>query len=173
MKRIFTCLAVCFLYGRAFPQDIIVWSGDTKLTWADFTGKADSGSPFVAVTVSGIQYKFRSDSRGMSDSVFAVFYKAESWVKGSTATTLAHEQGHFDITEVYARRMRKRLEEFVPRRGSLARQLESLYEEVERERDVEEDLYDRQTGHGSFAVRQTEWAARIQKELKEMEGFGL
>jgi hypothetical protein len=171
-KKLLLILVVGSVSLRSICQDSTVWNAGAKLTWADFKGKVDSGSTFVAVTVSGIQYKLRFDSRGLSDSVFAVFYKAESWVKVPTDRELVHEQGHFDITEVFARRLRKRLEEFVPKRGSLGHQLELLYDEVESSREAEQQLYDLQTGHGSNAVRQAEWEVRIEKELKELEGFG-
>ena len=170
-KKLLFLFVLSWLSGRSFSQDSVLWNADAKLTWADFKGKVDSGSSFIAVTVSGIQYKLRFDNRGLSDSVFAVFYKAESWVKSPTEKALAHEQGHFDITEVFARRLRKRLEEFVPKRGSLGHQLELLYDEVEAAREAEEQLYDQQTGHGSNAVRQGEWEVRIQKDLKELEAF--
>lgn len=171
-KKLLLILALADVSSRSFSQDSTVWNAGAKLTWADFKGKVDSGSTFIAVTVSGIQYKLRFDSRGLSDSVFAVFYKAESWVKAPTERALIHEQGHFDITEVYARRLRKRLEEFVPKRGSLGHQLELLYDEVEAAREAEERLYDQQTGHGSDAVRQAEWEVRILKELRELDEFG-
>jgi Bacterial protein of unknown function (DUF922) len=171
-KKLLLILVLAIVSLRSYSQDSTVWNAGAKLTWADFKGKVDSGSSFIAVTVSGIQYKLRFDNRGLSDSVFAVFYKAESWVKAPTEKALAHEQVHFDITEVFARRLRKRFGEFIPKRGSLNHQLEMLYDEVEAAREAEERLYDQQTGHGSNAVGQAEWEVRIQNELRELEEFG-
>ena len=172
MKGTVIFLAALLVSGDLFSQDTIVWSAGTKLGWEDFVGKADAASPFVAVSVSGIQYKLRFGGNGMSDSVFVVFYRTESWVKTRTAGELVHEQGHFDITEVYARKMRKRLQDFVPRQGSLELQLGMLYDEVERERDAEENRYDRETKHGGDAGRQAVWNKKILDDLDELEEFG-
>lgn len=164
-------LVAWFISGRAVSQDVIVWDSATKLSWADFSGKADPKSPWNAVTASGIRYKLNLSGDGLMDSVTAVFYRSESWVKGPTEYALMHEQGHFDISEIFARKLRKRIEEFVPGRGDLAHQLRLVYDEIEREREAREDLYDRETGHSADAARQAEWNVSIRRELKELEKF--
>jgi hypothetical protein len=173
VKGLVIFLAALFFSGELRSQDIIVWDSTVKLTWADFAGKADPKSSFDAATVSGIRYKLNLSGEGLTDSVAAVFYKAESWVRRRTEGALIHEQGHFNITEIFARKLRKRIEEFVPRRGDLAHQLNLLYDEIESEREVMESLYDRETRHSADARRQAYWNARIQKELKELEKFAL
>lgn len=160
-----------FICERAVSQDTIVWDSATKLTWGDFQGKIDSNSPYSASTVSGIVYTFRLTGDGYSDSITAVFYRSESWVRVRTDAALTHEQGHFDITEIFARRLRKRLQAFVPGRGSLGKQLKQLYDEVEGERVTTENLYDAETKHSADAGRQVNWNERIRKELKALEEF--
>jgi hypothetical protein len=164
-------LVVLLVWGRAIPQDVIVWDSTTKLTWADFVGKVDARSSFEAATVSGIRYKLSLSSEGLSDSVTAVFYRTESWVRRQTEGALVHEQGHFDITEIFARKLRKRIGEFVPKRGGLAYQLNMLYDEVEGEREAMEELYDKETRHSADAVRQARWNVWIRKELRELNNY--
>ena len=171
MKGVFIFAVALFFSGRSLSQDVIVWDSATKLTWEDFLGKGDQTSPFAAMTSSGIYYRLKTSSDGYSDSVVAVFYKTDSWVRRPSQGSLMHEQGHFDITEIYARKLRKRLEEFVPKRGDLGHQLKLLYDEVESERDAMENLYDKETRHSADAVRQADWNIRIRKELKELEKF--
>ena len=171
MKRTVLLLLASFASGRSFSQDVIAWDSATKLTWADFAGKADRNSPYNAVTISGILFKINPGSDGYSDSIIAVFYRFESWVKDRAAGALIHEQGHFDITEIFARKLRKRVQEFVPKRGDLGHQLRLLYDETESERDAMENLYDKETKHSIDAVRQAYWNGRIQKELKDLEKF--
>jgi hypothetical protein len=170
VKGMFIFLAVLFFFGRSFSQDV-VWDSATKLTWADFLGKADQKSPFAAMTSSGIYYRLKTNSDGYSDSVVAVFYKSDSWVRRRTESALIHEQGHFDITEIFARKLRKQLEEFVPKRGDLGHQLKFLYDEVESEREAMENLYDKDTRHSADAARQADWNMRISNELKELEKY--
>ena len=171
MKRIVFLLVASFVGHGAFPQEFLVWDPAAKLTWGDFQGKVDPNSPFSASTVSGIVYKFRLSGDGYSDSITAVFYRRESWVRIPRDGALLHEQGHFDITEIFARRLRKRLQSFIPKRGSLGRQLKKLYDEVEAERVAMENLYDMETKHSADGERQAEWSERIRKELKELEEF--
>ncbi len=118
-----------------------------------------------------MRYQLKATSEGFSDSVVAVFYPGESWVRRPTESGLIHEQGHFDITEIFARRLRKRLQEFVPKRGDLNHQLNLLYNETESERDAMEILYDKETRHSVDVVRQERWNVRIRNELRALEGF--
>jgi hypothetical protein len=171
VKKIVIYLLALSVSGKSFSQDVIAWDSAIKLTWADFAGKADLGSPYNAATISGILYKIYPRSDGYSDSIIAVFYTSESWVKDRTESALIHEQGHFDITEIFARKLRKRLQEFVPRRGDLNHQLNLLYDEMERERDAMENLYDQETGHSADPVRQARWNVRIRNELRALEEF--
>ena len=164
-------LAVFLICGGAYSQEAIVWDSAAKLTWGDFQGKIDSASPYSASTVSGIVYKFRLAGDGYSDSIMAVFYRGESWVRLPKDGALIHEQGHFDITEIFARKLRQRLQTFMPKRGGLAQQLKRLYGEVEAERVAMENLYDAETKHSADRERQVEWNERIRKELRELEEF--
>lgn len=159
-------------FARLYSQETIAWDSATKLTWADFRGRVDNSSPFSASTASGIVYKFRIDGEGYNDSITAVFYKTESWVRIRDEKDLIHEQGHFDITEIFARKLRKRLREFVPKRGSLGKQLKQVYDDVEREREATENLYDAETRHSADADRQAYWLGRIRDQLKELEEYG-
>lgn len=156
----------------AVAQEVIVWDSAVRLTWADFRGKVDANSSYSASTVSGIVYRFNLSGDGYSDSIMAVFYRGESWVRIQNAEGLVHEQGHFDITEIFARKLRKRLQEFVPRRGSLGRQLKQVYEEVERDRDAMENLYDKETKHSADSEQQAYWNEKIARALKELEEYG-
>ncbi len=160
-----------FICERAASQDVLAWDSATKLTWRDFQGKVDSNSPYSASTVSGIVYTFHLSADGYSDSIAVVFYRSESWVRVQTEASLIHEQGHFDITEIFARRLRKRLQTFIPGRGSLGKQLKQLYDEVEGERVATENLYDTETKHSANVERQANWNVRIRKELKALEEF--
>jgi hypothetical protein len=163
--------AVLLVCGGAFSQEVIVWDSAAKLTWGDFQGKIDPSSPYSASTVSGIVYTFHLSGDGYSDSITAVFYRSESWVRLPKDYALIHEQGHFDITEIFARKLRKRLQAFIPKRGSLGQQLKRLYGEVEAERVTMESLYDTETKHSVNHERQAEWNERIRKELRELEEF--
>lgn len=172
MKGVAFFVVVLLVSGASDAQNVLAWDSAAKLTWADFQGKVDVASSFSASTVSGINYKFQLNSDGYSDSIVAVFYRAESWVRFRNDDGLAHEQGHFDITEIFARKLRKRIREFIPKRGSLSQQLKQLYDEVEADREATESLYDEETKHSADGERQAYWKEKIRDQLKELEEYG-
>ena len=153
--------------------DIIYWDGIEKLSWDDFeaTPRMDKKETF-ALTSSGI-----IDYKGCEDGIIsykfrAYFEKDESWVKQEAYTDyhLAHEQLHFDITELYARKLRKLLSELEFKCGQekdferfVAATLENWYNEQRN--------YDIMTRHSMNKVQQQEWQYRIKMELSLLENY--
>ena len=103
-------------------NNAIPWSKDYFLNWLDF--QAESNSAVFEDVHSTIKYRYtwtvNSDSIGNQIRFFienidltAEFYPLLSWVRQPQATPqlLRHEQGHFDITEIYSRVLRKTLQE--------------------------------------------------------------
>ena len=74
-------------------------------------------STAAATTASGISYNFSTSYENnelkVEYTVSAYFYPTRSWYKPEVCNdvTLMHEQLHFDITELYARKMSKQLAE--------------------------------------------------------------
>jgi len=92
----------------------IEWSADRKLTWDDFKGEPDTANfpNTLALTNSGFGYE--SGINMFKDGqvfVQSVFNTNLSWVvpEGRNDYVLRHEQIHFDITEIYSRKLRKEL----------------------------------------------------------------
>jgi hypothetical protein len=95
---------------------------------------------------------------------------------------LDHEQGHFDITEINARRAQKRFDQLITDQGLLgygsdersavADLDKKVHDEMQkifdRERD-EQIKYDRATNHGRSFAAQAKQRAAIDKLLKESE----
>ncbi|MBW2962857.1 DUF922 domain-containing protein [Mesonia aestuariivivens] len=81
---------------------------------------------------------------------------------------LTHEQLHFDISELYARKMRKILSEFHPKTLNEAKlQLKRIHHKVERERIYFQNTYDKETQHGTLTKQQQRWQKRVGKALSE------
>jgi len=153
--------------------DIIYWDGIDRLSWADFEAEPRMDIVnFYALTSSGI-----IDYKGCKDGVItykfrAYFEKDESWVKQEAITDyhLAHEQLHFDITELYARKLRKLLSELEFKCGQekdferfVAATLENWYNEQRN--------YDIMTRHSLNKDQQREWQYRIKMELSLLDNY--
>src|SRR5262249_44372894 len=107
-----TGLVVILLSAAALPGNFIYWSAEKKLTGSDFQGRPDPASSMKAMTHSGIAYSWQCANGTLTYEVIARFDRSKSWMRpGAETKLLLHEQKHFDITEIYARKMRKAFSE--------------------------------------------------------------
>src|SRR5690554_4929695 len=148
-NTIFFMLLLAFL-----PQEEVkyAWSEDKKLRWEDFQGVPNYNSPFVASTQSGLFFSFATQTKDntttLETEVIAYFFPEGSWYKPGKVNQhiLEHEQGHFDITEIHARKFRKALEDYRPGKN-IKEDLQKIYQRIETERDQMQKAYDRETNH--------------------------
>lgn len=175
-RRLLLVLAVPLLLttcviDRSLAQDFIVWQPDVKLKWNDFLAKPAKHDPASALTTSGIHYHGEIKDSDVVDTIAAIFYENRSWVRRRSDRLLLHEQGHFDITEIYARRLRKRIMEIPVRSDKPEFQLPLIYYVVEAERCKTENLYDEETDHGKNEKGQSRWNDKIRTELDSLKQF--
>ena len=167
--------AVASVYDaeRIYVEDTIYWHPDHRLTWDDFRGKPNRGGYTVALTSSGIGMAYRSDRSGTPViEVYCFFYCKNSWVKddGRTDYILKHEQMHFDITELYARKLRQRIEQ-MPVKTRTWPAVQKLYTQINRECDARQTRYDGETHHGIDQIKQAEWNKAIERELEQSAAY--
>jgi len=80
---------------------------------------------------------------------------------------LSHEQLHFDISELYARRLRRRLQtaEFTDRVKAEVRQ---IFAEVNRQLSEFQDRYDGETDFSRNREAQLAWNRAVARMLSEL-----
>ena len=157
---------------RHYNCNNICWSVDRKLEWADFKGKPSSlvqtyyGDTADVVSVISIYVDLDSSNNYF---VKTVFDKNSWYEKGKNQSqALEHEQKHFDLTEIYSRKLRKRIEEEEYRDGF---DIDSLYQEIMNELNIISAKYDVATAHGAISLAQSNWSEKIQKELIELDTY--
>jgi len=170
------------LYGFAPPHsgkggelsgNEIRWVKGKRLSWKEFRGRPDRFTPADAMTESGIVFNWSCDWRGFDAEIYAIFDPDKSWVKRSFATAylLKHEQAHFDITEIHARKMRKAFAEAGNAcrlgRGGISRIAQRIYDESA----AMQNKYDMETRHSKNERAQSEWERRIIKDLRSLEAW--
>lgn len=146
------------------PNATICWSDSTNLTWEDFQARPSSGSKHAAVTTVKFSYTFPTSS---SLELRNCFVKAKSWVKKDKKLShlLIHEEYHFHVSEIYARKMRKAMSELkYPSSSNIERIFNKYFDEYT---DVQ-DLYDRETAHSINTKTQIKWQEKIDAELMEL-----
>ena len=179
MKRSFHLIFSLFFVSALFSQETekkIKWSDDRPLTWEDFQAEPDATNSYSANTNSGISYGWNySTASGepiLDHEVFTNFYPERSWVKDieNEEYLLAHEQLHFDISELHARKLRKVLDEYEIGR-SIRQDLKRLYNRIEAERDSMQNKFDKETSHSEIREEEMRWRGFVQQELKKLEKY--
>lgn len=146
------------------------------LTWNDFKGRPDRLNTYAASTSSGISHGYSINHKGYlvkEDSwVKAYFYPRLSWFRPQkvTAKTLRHEQTHFDISELHARILRKKIAQFTFSHRS-KQEIKAIYKEVESSRHKMQEAFDKETRHSMNSEAEAAWERKVAKLLREYRGW--
>lgn len=154
--------------------DSILWNKDIKLKWEDFKGeppkKENRGLHTVAGACVGISLSIKfPEEDTLVFLIVSVFYKNCSWTTTQNLNTLDHEQLHFDITELYARKIRKRFKELQDMGETDYEEYVKIYYELEKELDAFQQKYDSEVYFRE--QNQKEWIEKIAKELEELKEY--
>ena len=100
----------------------------------------------------------------------AYFYPDESWYKPEQCNenTLQHEQLHFDITELFARKMRIQVEQ-ATFSNNVKAEINDIYLEVLADLEKLQERYDWETDFSRNLANQEKWNNRIADALKRLE----
>ena len=88
-----------------------------------------------------------------------------------TEYILSHEQGHFDIAEVHARLLNKKMAAYKFNQSTYKTDLRKIYEEVISEKELMQNKYDEETNHSIEKDKQAEWLQKIRALLKDTEPY--
>ena len=156
----------------------IRWNEQRDLTWADFKAIPDESISFSANTNSGMGYTWNySNSNGkpeLNHEVYTNFYPNLSWVKDiqNEEYLLAHEQLHFDISELHSRKLRMKLQEYEIGRN-IRQDLKKIYKAVESERVSMQNRFDKETSHSENKSAELQWRKFIAEQLIKYKEFAL
>ncbi|MEM6722386.1 MAG: hypothetical protein AAF598_00035 [Bacteroidota bacterium] len=153
-------------------EEILHWEKTRKLSWADFQGFPHAGSAYQligALTSSGIYYDKSCVNGYIAFDVQAYFEKHNSWVRDEARTDqhLSHEQVHFDITELYSRKITQALKE-KSFKCEQDEEFEKFMEFMLLKWRSEQINYDLATNYSHRHQEQEEWTAKVQDELSEL-----
>jgi hypothetical protein len=153
----------------------IEWTANRKLTWEDFKGtpKTVSNVNTAAQTYCGFGFQTNRVTMFNKAKIFTLnsFTTNLSWVRPDQkhrADLLEHEQGHFDLCEVYTRKLRKKLEEKQLTAFNLNTDANVIFKEIYASYLERQEEYEKETGYGLDRKKQIEWTITIGKELNEL-----
>lgn len=176
IKHIMKALAFLFSFtfitcSPLFAQDTIHWRSDYKLKWEDFRGKPDTNSQYAAISSPAISFTLTYNETSFSYKVFCYFNKSKSWSLSKNQNLLSHEQGHFDIAELFARKLRKAFKNYKLNPATIQSDFNKVYNKIREERDKLDNLYDKETNLSRNKVKQLYWTKKIIFELKKLEEY--
>lgn len=156
----------------AYSQDTINWRPNYKLKWNDFEANPNAASPFGASSACSISYDFSYKNNSLAYTVYAFFTRTFSWSKfRNDSALLVHEQGHFNISELFARKLRKAITEYSVNTASINKDFEIMFNKVWDEKKAYDSLYDTETDHARIFKKQIKWNKKIADELKSLNAF--
>lgn len=155
--------------SKSIAQDTIHWRAEHKLKWEDFRGKPDTSSEYKAITVADVKYILTYNNSEFNVKVTCAFEKRKSWTRSSDSIGLAHEQGHFDIAELFARKLRKAFKNYVFNPTTIESDFNKIFIKIKSERRAYNDMYDKETNFSRSKVKQLYWNRKIMAELKKLD----
>jgi hypothetical protein len=153
-------------------EDGIVWQAERRLSWDDFQSETNPREPLHAMTSTNIEVQAHCYGSQMQFDVKCVFKTKDSWSKNKKSERLlAHEQMHFDLTEVHARRLRQKLAQSTGLCGSDKGRFSKIVEGYFTDWKAEQDQYDLESNHGLNQEQQLNWENKIARRLETLSPF--
>ncbi|KXH81064.1 DUF922 domain-containing protein [Chryseobacterium kwangjuense] len=175
MKLISLCF---FLVAHVLSGQKIAWQEDRKLVWDDFKSPVSrkSNPDVAAYTHCGWEYsvvKSTNPKTPVKIEITAIFNVDKSWkdVKKMNDYILLHEQKHFDIAELFARKFRKEVAENIKTSGDYDKKFKTVYSKISNDYKNFQMSYDKITEHGMNKEKQAEYNALITEELDNLKSY--
>lgn len=152
----------------------IEWSDTLYLKWSDYKYRSSRGKKYPSMALTSVFHSVRGGMKAGKPNfqVKVLLVKEDSWTSDSmNIHLLAHEKLHFDIAEVYGRKIRKQIA-ILGNRGSkdlseYKRYIKYFLNEFKRT-SLE---YDKETEHGQDFQVQLKWFNVVSSELQRLHEY--
>lgn len=152
-------------------DEIIPWHTQRRLSWDDFHCAPQKQGDAVASTSTSLGISYKVKNGELTYAITCNFSKKKSWGLLRTNYILAHEQAHFDITELHARKLYEALYHYTFNPDTFKKDIAAIYERIVAEKEAMQAAYDGETDHSRKRRVQYVWLERIDNMLEETEPF--
>ncbi len=168
------------LISSLFHAQKIEWSAQKKLSWDNFKAAKNfrSGNDHSAAAYSycGISYNVTKSSLpegAATVTVKAIFLEDKSWKKSVNPGIylLKHEQLHFDIAEVFARKIRKMVNEKIKTTSDFDRDFKREYNTIFKAYQIFQTAYDQDTKNSIIPEKQEAYNRMVAEMLHELSDY--
>ncbi len=176
------CLILVHTFLSAQKPVVIEYARIDDFKWELFEGRINKqhlhemGHNTGAVTVSSLSYTtLQTSPTHATVSITARFHPEESWTRypnlKNEKEALKHEKGHLEITEIYARRIRKVVSRTGFKSHSFKDELRDLFRNIAEQHRNEQIKYDKETNHSINVENQLKWNAWIDEQLSSLSDY--
>ena len=172
MKSFLIIGFICFATFQSFAQqNTIIWDEKQPLQWVDFSGPINDSSNFDAESFAEVKYNYQFITpTNFHFDVYANFNKGTSWCRRDyhSQALLKHEQLHFDIAALFARRLKEVFDHYQYSKD-YRNEIQQIFEQKKTEYHAMQHQYDEETNHSLNKDRQKDWEKYIADQLSEMK----
>jgi hypothetical protein len=172
MKNFVVAALLCMVSAVSYGQEnFLSWNESKRLEWNDFSGQTNDSSKFDAEVFAEVRYRYNfKNPDDFHFDVVANFNKNISWSRKQhqSQDLLKHEQLHFDIAEVYARKMKEMFDNY-RYTENFSEEIVLLFNEKKLEYHAMQKQYDEETDHSLNKEKQTEWEVYVREELNRLK----
>ena len=148
-------------------EDLIKWDENRRLTWDDFKAEPLKIGSTAAMTTTHLGFSYNFANGKITYKIDCWFEKNRSWGLVKNDWILKHEQGHFDIAEIFARQLNKSVSEYQYNKTTFQKDLSDIYKSVVDGKEKFQQQYDDETDYSRNKPKQEEWIKKIESELKQ------
>ncbi|PWT70349.1 MAG: hypothetical protein C5B59_20760 [Bacteroidetes bacterium] len=168
---VFIFISSIFTNSPRQGNSFIDWNPKRKLAWSDFKAPPDNAVKAAALTSTNIKIDAGFENNSFQYHIHCMFDKSKSWGRVKNDYVLQHEQGHFDIAEIYARKLNKMLKSYKPHDSDPSKDVTKIYQNVMQGYNEEQNLYDQETNFSIDHTKQEEWLRKIDNGLRELQDY--
>ncbi len=169
-------MLILFYFGscRVVSESRTLWSEKVQLTQKDFNGpvnnlRSQKGKAWVGI---GSSYDVKYNGSLKNLKVWCFFDDRKSFLRDTSRYILLHEIGHFNIGEIYARKIRQSAKEHFQRNRNLSEnKFNEMFDFYYQEFLAFQENYDLGTTMPYDSVQQQQWNLAISKNLRELKNF--
>ncbi len=156
---------------RLETANMIPWTLNKRLAWDDFMCEPKRGTDAVASTSTSLGIAYQLGDGELKYRITCNFNKEKSWGLLKTDYILAHEQAHFDITEIFARKLNEALQNYSFNKRTFKKDISQIYQSIVDQKESFQKQYDGETDHSRNRKMQYDWLEKIETLLTETEPY--
>jgi len=154
---------------------LLIWDTNYLLTWDDFMGKEinNTNNPdALSYLELPLLISYDSNKKPIY-TVVALFNRYKSFTSKFHYSLLDHEQQHFNILEIFARKIRKSVDALNKVENTTPQDIFNLYYEYQDSITNHQHRYDVQTDYSRNWRKQKIWNLIIKNKLQELENYSV